>query len=83
MRWHSLTCRISAASSGIRGSWPDATQDGDQPRDGRFEIKLAPGRYTVRAANPGGLDRVVRKLAMTVAANRVSFVRLDFDSGIH
>jgi hypothetical protein len=37
----------------------------------------------VRAANPGGLDRVVRKLAMTVAANRVSFVRLDFDSGIH
>jgi hypothetical protein len=50
--------------------------------DGRFRIKLAPGRYTLSAANPLGLDRLVRKQAVTVAANRFSFVRLDFDSGI-
>jgi hypothetical protein len=43
---------------------------------------LRPGRYTLTAANPRGLDRLVRKRAVTVAANRFSFVRLDFDSGI-
>jgi hypothetical protein len=50
--------------------------------DGRFRIKLAPGRYTLSAANPHGLDRIVRKRVVTVATNRFSFIRLNFDSGI-
>jgi hypothetical protein len=50
--------------------------------DGRFRIKLAPDRYALSAANPRGVDRLVRKQAVTVAANRFSLVRLDFDSGI-
>ncbi len=48
--------------------------------DGRFRVRLTPGRYVLEAASPG-LPRLT-PLQVTVRAGRFTAVTIVFDSGI-
>lgn len=50
-------------------------------RDGRFGIRLRPGRYWVRPARSGGYP-FARPVLVTVRAHHFSRVTIMFDSGI-
>jgi hypothetical protein len=49
--------------------------------DGRFQVPLAPGRYTLRPESPGALPRA-GQLTVTVNPGRWTEVSIDYDTGL-